>query len=661
MTEQINDLNQRFGDRYTIRSLLGRGGMADVYLAQDTHLMRDIALKILRFDSEFDTKHNEKQKIRLLREARAAAGLSHPGIVVIHDLGECDGRPFISMEYIQGRNLRDLHADTIAQGRCLPVRDILNIAHQVASALDYAHSKKVIHRDIKPENIMVTPSGVCKITDFGIARSHVAGLRTLTPHGKLACTWHYAAPEYFQGEDPSATGDQFSFGCVLYELLTGRMAFTGEEAHQVWYRITMVQPVPPSDIAWDLPETVNPVLLKMLAKTPQDRYASCSAAVQAFENAVAGISPDTRFHIQRVAADHAAEPATGMAPADYRPPGDWSDTGPDGDEPDSGEYIPTTFESLEDNTGHQSDQPESATDHPWQFNEKPEKTEPDSGHTTSPTDESVQKTMAKPRDLPTRTMLLRGNPLRRRVRVLLLILVVVAGAGAFLLVTERLFHDHWLSRSASLPAIEVASIESRAGHSGTSAPAVPDNTETLSELFSQIENHYQDLPALLNGQNPVDADFPGDFAHSPTTHDSDLATSVEIETLADSISITPSPRPGIVPTKTPIIAVATITLDIPVATVTPEIPVATVTPDRFFATATPGPVPASPAPGPELPQSTPTPDYPEPTAILEPTVTPEPTITPTPEPTPEPVADMPDATATPENDRPSRRSPWVPF
>ncbi len=636
MTEQIHDLNRRFGDRYTIRSLLGQGGMADVYLAQDTHLMRDIALKILRFDSEFDTKHNEKQKVRLLREARAAAGLSHPGIVVIHDLGECDGRPFISMEYIQGRNLRDLHADTIAQGRCLPIKDILNIAHQVASALDYAHSKKVIHRDVKPENIMVTPEGICKITDFGIARSHVAGLRTLTPHGKLACTWHYAAPEYFQGEDPSAMGDQFSFGCVLYELLTGRMAFSGEEAHQVWYRITMVQPVPPSDIAWDLPEPVNPVLLKMLAKNPNNRYASCSAAVEAFENAVAGISPDTSFHIHQAASDHTTVPPTGFAPSDYQPPGNWSDAAADMDEPDSREYIPTTFESLQDNTGYQSDQPESATDHQRQLNEKSKKTEPDIGRSDihPNVSDSTEKTQSGTR--PTRAMLLNGKLLRRRLRVLLLLLIIVVGAGTFLLLTERLFHDHWLSRSVSIPATEVASIESRRDRSESNLPAVSDSPETPSDLFLQLENHYQELPALLNGQNPVDAGLRDDFTHSPQTQDSVLATPVETEVMAGSVSITPSPRPRIVPTSTPVIAIATVTPDIPVATVTPDMPVATVTPDI--------PVPVSPEPD----------DSPA-------TATPEPTITPTPEPTPEPVADRPDPTATPDADRPSRREPWVPF
>lgn len=298
MPEQDNDMTQRIGDRYEIRGLLGSGGMADVYLAHDAHLMRDIALKILRFDPTLDTKHVEEQKVRLLREARAAARLSHPGIVVIHDLGESGGRSFISMEYIQGRNLRELYREQLERGYGLPVGTILSMAHQVAAALDYAHRQNVIHRDIKPENIMVTPDGTCKITDFGIARSYVAGLRTLTPHGKLVCTYHYAAPEYFQGGDASARGDQFSLGCVLYELLTGRFAFGGDEMHQVWYRITQVTPVPPSDIAFDLPESVNPVILKMLAKTPDARYGTCGEAVKALESALSVFDPETAFHVQ---------------------------------------------------------------------------------------------------------------------------------------------------------------------------------------------------------------------------------------------------------------------------------------------------------------------------------------------------------------------------
>lgn len=311
MIRHTLDAGQRIGDRYEIRRLLGSGGMADVYLARDDRLMRDIALKILRLDPSFDAGHADQQKERLLREARAAARLNHPGIVVIHDLGESGDLPFISMEYIDGRNLRDIQNYFLSKGHTMPVCDMLDIARQVAAALDYAHGQGVIHRDIKPENVMVTADGICKITDFGIARSQVAGLRTLTPHGRLACTFHYAAPEYFMSQPASSRGDQFSFGCVLYELLTGRFAFSAEEEHQIWYRITRVNPVPPGDLVFDLPEAVNAVVLRMLAKQPDDRFPTCGGAVAALDNALASLPDDRVFHVQ----PSCSSPETSTPPA----------------------------------------------------------------------------------------------------------------------------------------------------------------------------------------------------------------------------------------------------------------------------------------------------------------------------------------------------------
>ncbi len=322
MIQNTLGAGQRIGDRYEIRRLLGSGGMADVYLAWDCRLMREIALKILRLDPSFDAEHASQQKERLLREARAAARLNHPGIVVIHDLGETGDLPFISMEYIEGRNLRDIQNHFLARGNTMPVFEMLNIARQVAAALDYAHEQTVIHRDIKPENIMITPDCVCKITDFGIARSQVAGLRTLTPHGRLACTFHYAAPEYFRCEPASSRGDQFSFGCVLYELLTGRFAFSAEEEHQVWYRITHLNPVPPGDLVFELPEAVNAIVLKMLAKHPEERFRSCREAVTALETALEDLPGS---HVFQVTPMHAAPELSTPGDADQ---GGW-DTGDD--------------------------------------------------------------------------------------------------------------------------------------------------------------------------------------------------------------------------------------------------------------------------------------------------------------------------------------------
>lgn len=295
MAEELYQPGQLIADRYEIRRLLGRGGMAEVFLAWDRNLHREIALKFLRLNPTLDEQHRRLQKDRLLREARAAAQLNHSGIVVIHDLGETDGHPYISMEYIKGLNLRDVLRRLSKKQETLPMRDVLDICRQLAAALDYAHENKVVHRDVKPENIMITPDGICKVTDFGIARSSLPGLGTLTTQGKLICTWHYTAPEYFQGGDADARGDQFSFGCVVYELLTGRFAFTGQGEHQIWYKITQLAPTPPGDLIFDLPEPVNSIVMKLLAKQPAQRYRTCMEAVTALETAFCDVDPGTAY------------------------------------------------------------------------------------------------------------------------------------------------------------------------------------------------------------------------------------------------------------------------------------------------------------------------------------------------------------------------------
>ncbi|MCD4655895.1 protein kinase [bacterium] len=304
MSEDLCQPGQKIAERYEIRRLLGRGGMAEVYLAWDNNLHREIALKFLCLNTTLDQRHRRLQKDRLLREARAAAQLNHLGIVVIHDLGETDDMPYISMEYIRGKNLRQVQREHLSKGVGLPTREILDITRQVASALDYAHENGVVHRDVKPENIMITPDGTCKIMDFGIARSSAPGLGTLTTHGKLICTWHYTAPEYFKGGDADARGDQFSFGCVVYELLTGRFAFSGEGEHQVWYRITHANPVMPADIVVELPEVVNSIIMKLLSKEPKDRYPSCMAAATALDTALSGLNPSHALNVHPESAEN---------------------------------------------------------------------------------------------------------------------------------------------------------------------------------------------------------------------------------------------------------------------------------------------------------------------------------------------------------------------
>ncbi len=278
----------RIAGRYEIRGLLGSGGMAHVYLAWDSTLCREIALKTIRFDRAGDIRSAEILRARLLREAQAAAKLNHPHIVIIHDLCFTSDLPYISMELVQGRNLRDLF-DTI---HLVPLRSLLQIARQIASALDYAHAHDVVHRDIKPENVMITDDFTAKITDFGIARVQSPDFTTLTTDGKIMCTYHYTAPEYFKGEKGSAQGDLFSFGCLLYEIFTGQLAFSGDSEPQVWWQIMHSTPVAPSMINPALNPAVDPIILALLDRSPDHRPVDCATVVRDLEQALGDRDPD---------------------------------------------------------------------------------------------------------------------------------------------------------------------------------------------------------------------------------------------------------------------------------------------------------------------------------------------------------------------------------
>ena len=278
----------RIAGRYEIRGLLGSGGMAHVYLAWDSTLYREIALKTIRFDRAGDIRSAEILRARLLREAQAAAKLNHPHIVIIHDLCFTSDLPYISMELVQGRNLRDLF-DTI---HLVPLRALLQIARQIASALDYAHAHDVVHRDIKPENVMITDDFTAKITDFGIARVQSPDFTTLTTDGKIMCTYHYTAPEYFKGEKGSAQGDLFSFGCLLYEIFTGQLAFSGDSEPQVWWQIMHSTPVAPSMINPALNPAVDPIILALLDRSPDHRPVDCATVVRDLEQALGDRDPE---------------------------------------------------------------------------------------------------------------------------------------------------------------------------------------------------------------------------------------------------------------------------------------------------------------------------------------------------------------------------------
>ncbi len=253
-------------DRYRLDAILGEGGMGVVYKAHDTVLDRPVAIKVLSPQVVGDGAE------RLVREARSVAQLDHPHIVAVHDAGEIDGQPFIVMQYVAGKSLREVSVS---------LEQAIEIARQVCLALDYAHGKGLIHRDIKPENIMVTDGNVAKLMDFGLARSE--GRSRLTHAGMIVGTVAYMAPEQVLRGEADARSDLYSLGCVLYELVTRRPPFAGDDPISIISQHIQVPPVAPH---WYNPEVfpeLEGILLKLMAKDPAERYASAKEVLVAIE------------------------------------------------------------------------------------------------------------------------------------------------------------------------------------------------------------------------------------------------------------------------------------------------------------------------------------------------------------------------------------------
>ncbi|WP_239491857.1 serine/threonine-protein kinase [Luteitalea sp. TBR-22] len=259
--------------RFRVDSMLGRGGMGEVYRAFDPTLQRTVAIKTVRPDLL-----TPESRARLLREAQACARLQHPNIVTVHDAGEVDGLVYIAMEYLQGRSLADaLHEPGFGYARRLRVLiDILG-------ALQHAHAQGVIHRDVKPRNVHCLPDGTVKLVDFGLARAPQSA--SLTSDGVVLGTLHYASPEQLRGEELDARTDIFSTGVLAYELFTGRLPFgeRDDTASAVMLRV-IGQPPRPMDtlIARELPELVA-IVERAMAKAPADRFASAEAMRVALE------------------------------------------------------------------------------------------------------------------------------------------------------------------------------------------------------------------------------------------------------------------------------------------------------------------------------------------------------------------------------------------
>ncbi|MCZ0756077.1 Stk1 family PASTA domain-containing Ser/Thr kinase [Anoxybacillus sp. J5B_2022] len=257
-------IGKRLSGRYKVISLLGGGGMANVYLAKDMILERDVAIKVLRFDFA-----NDEQFIkRFRREAQAATSLNHENIVSIYDVGEDEGIYYIVMEYVRGSTLKQY----IQQYAPLSVSKAIDIMEQLTSAIAHAHANGIIHRDIKPQNILIDEHGKVKITDFGIAVA--LSSTTITQTNSVLGSVHYLSPEQARGGVATEKSDIYSLGIVMFELLTGRLPFSGESAVSIVLK--HLQTETPSPKAWNpaIPQSVENIILKATAKDPFYRYQS---------------------------------------------------------------------------------------------------------------------------------------------------------------------------------------------------------------------------------------------------------------------------------------------------------------------------------------------------------------------------------------------------
>ena len=263
------------GDRYELGRVLGRGGMARVYLGHDRLLDRKVAVKVLSEPYASDPQFVE----RFRREASAAAGLNHPNIVAVYDRGEADGSYYIVMEYLKGPDLKQV----IRARAPLPALESIDNAQQILAALGAAHRSDVVHRDVKPQNVLVAEDGHLKVTDFGIAR---AGAESdMTEAGSVIGTAQYLSPEQARGDDVTAASDCYAVGIVLYEMLTGRVPFDGGPPVAVAMKQITDEPVSPRIVEPSVPRELEAVVLHSLAKRPSERYRTVEEMSRALDEA----------------------------------------------------------------------------------------------------------------------------------------------------------------------------------------------------------------------------------------------------------------------------------------------------------------------------------------------------------------------------------------
>jgi serine/threonine protein kinase len=300
--------------RYRVSARLGSGGMADVYLAHDTLLGREVALKLLHHRFSEDQEFVE----RFRREASSAAGLSHPNVVAVFDRGEWDGTYYIAMEYLPGRSLKAV----VREHGPLSPPDAIDIVVQILLAVRFAHRRGIIHRDIKPHNVILDEEGRAKVTDFGIAR---AGASDMTLTGSIMGTAQYLSPEQAQGHAVSETSDLYAVGVVLYELLTGSVPFEGDSAVTIALKQVSAEPIPPSSRNPEVGPALDAVVMRSLAKDPLARFASADEFIAALQQSREGISPAPAFNGNPPTRDAAAALVVPpLPPEEPHPPGDAS-------------------------------------------------------------------------------------------------------------------------------------------------------------------------------------------------------------------------------------------------------------------------------------------------------------------------------------------------
>ena len=306
-------IDQVFDGRYRVVRKLGTGGMANVYLAEDQELGRRVAIKML------DDRHAQDEQFveRFRREAKNAAGLSHPNIVSIYDRGEAEGTYYIAMEYLDGRTLKEL---LVARGPT-PIAVAIDYARQILAALGFAHRNGVVHRDIKPHNISVASDGRLKVMDFGIAR---AGTSQMTETGSIIGTAQYLSPEQARGAPVGPASDIYSVGVVLYEMLTGSVPFTGDTPLEIAMKHLSTTPEPPSERRPEVPHELDSIVLRALAKNPADRYPSAEAMDADLARAARGqaVDPETEEAATQVLRGVGAVTTLSAAPTEVvRRPG----------------------------------------------------------------------------------------------------------------------------------------------------------------------------------------------------------------------------------------------------------------------------------------------------------------------------------------------------